>query len=65
MTDPQDLQRDAQPSIKTDQELHPPRRHDDPQAVVEEEERFGMAVPLVTGLIAVIFLVVIFVLWLT
>jgi hypothetical protein len=65
MTDRRDIEPEAHPEIQRDQEMHPPRRHDDPEAVVGEEERFGMAVPLVTLIIGAVFLIVIALYWLT
>ena len=64
MTDPRDVESGPQPEIKRDQEMHPPRRHDDPDAVVDEEERFGMAIPVIVVFISVIFLIVIALYWL-
>jgi hypothetical protein len=63
MTDPRDIEPQVKPAIQLDQEMHPPKRHDDPEAVVDEEERFGMAVPLSILLISVVFVIVIALYW--
>lgn len=44
---------------KRDQHAHSPRMYDDPDAVAEEEKRFGMAMPIGVAVIAAIFIVVI------
>lgn len=63
MTDRGDFEQDALPEIKREQELHPPKRHDDPESVVAEEERFGMAVPIMILIIGLVFVVVIALFW--
>ena len=63
MTDHRDIEPDAQPGIRREQEMHPPKRHDDPSAVVAEEERFGMAVPIMILLIGLVFVIVIALFW--
>ena len=64
MTDPRDIEPPVKPAIQQDQELHPPKRHDDPDAVVDEEERFGMAIPVIVLLISIVFIIVIALYWL-
>jgi hypothetical protein len=58
MTDPRNLESDARPDTKTDQEFHPPSRYDDPQAVAEEEKRFGMSMWIGIAIIGILFLIV-------
>lgn len=65
MTDPRNFEQAGPPEVQRDQELHPPRRHDDPDAVVDEEERFGMAVPLMILVIGIVFVAVIALFWLS
>jgi hypothetical protein len=61
MTDPRNLDSNAKPDIKTEQEMYPPRRLDDPGAVAEEEKRYGMSMWIGIAVIGIIFLIV--VLW--
>jgi hypothetical protein len=58
MTDPRDLNGGAEPNIKHEQEVHPPKRYDDPDAVAEEEKRYGMSMWVGTALIALIFVII-------
>jgi len=58
MTDPRNLESDARPDIKTDQELHPPIRYDDPHEVAQEEKRFGMSMWIGIAIIGILFLIV-------
>jgi len=61
MTDPRNLDSNAKPDIKTEQEKYPPRRLDDPAAVAEKENRFGIAMWIFIAAIGILFLIV--VLW--
>ena len=65
MSDRRDIESDIRPEIQHDQEMHPPKRHDDPDSVVDEEERFGMAVPIMILLIGLVFVVVIAIFWIS
>jgi hypothetical protein len=51
--------RAPEPEIKREQEHYPPTRLDNPEIVATEEKRFGMSVPIMVGLITVLFIIVI------
>ena len=61
MTDPRNLESNARPDIKTEQEFYPPRRYDDPHAVAQEEKRFGMSMWIGIAIIGILFLIVLLV----
>jgi hypothetical protein len=50
-----------EPEIKREQEHYPPTRLDNPEMVETEEKRFGMSVPIMVGLITILFIIVIIV----
>ncbi|HEX3302204.1 MAG TPA: hypothetical protein VHR64_04930 [Thermomicrobiales bacterium] len=58
MNDPRNLDSEAKPEIKTEQEHYPPRRYDDPHTVAEEEKRFGMSMWIGIAIIGILFLIV-------
>ena len=60
MTDPRDIEGGVEPNIKREQEVYPPKRYDDEEAVASEEKRYGMLMWIGTAVIAVIFLIVLF-----
>ena len=55
MTDLRNLESDAQPEIKAEQERYPPRRYDDRHAVAQKEKRFGMSMWIGVAVIGVSF----------
>jgi hypothetical protein len=58
LTDSGDLESNARPEIKIEQESYPPRRYDDPHAVAQEEKRFGMSMWIGIAVIGILFLIV-------